>query len=48
MDDQFLRFLDRTPNASEQATWVAALPGATGEQDLVRYLVTTPEYYDRD
>ncbi|MFN8018154.1 MAG: DUF4214 domain-containing protein [Acidimicrobiales bacterium] len=47
VDDQFLRFLDRYPVASEQATWVAALPSATGEQDLIAYLAGTASYANR-
>ncbi|MFN8018157.1 MAG: DUF4214 domain-containing protein [Acidimicrobiales bacterium] len=44
VDDQFLRFLMRKPTANEQATWVDALPGATGEQDLIASLVSSTEY----
>ena len=47
VDDQFLRFLDRKPNSAEQTTWVDALPGATGEQDLIAYLVNSGAYYAR-
>ncbi|MFN8018155.1 MAG: DUF4214 domain-containing protein [Acidimicrobiales bacterium] len=47
VDDQFLRFLDRKPTSTEQATWVAALPGATGEQDLIAYLAGSSSYYNR-
>lgn len=47
VDDQFLRFLDRTPTGTEQATWVSALPGATGEQDLIAFLVGSSAYLAR-
>ncbi len=47
VDDQFLRFLDRKPTTNEQTTWVDALPGTTGEQDLIAYLVNSGAYYDR-
>jgi len=47
VDDQFLRFLDRKPTSGEQATWVNALPGATGEQDLTRFLTGSAEYFNR-
>jgi len=47
VDDQFLRFLDRLPTATEQTTWVAALPGATGEQDLIAFLANSTAYFTR-
>jgi len=47
VDDQFLRFLDRLPTATEQTTWVAALPGAAGEQALIQALVSGSTYYNR-
>ena len=45
--DQYLRFLDRYPTTAEAATWVAALPGATGEQDLIASLVSSGAYLAR-
>lgn len=47
VDDQFLRFLDRRPTASEQTTWVAQIPTADGEQRLVAFLATSSAYYNR-
>jgi hypothetical protein len=49
IDDQFLRFLDRRPTAGEQTTWVNTLTSSpTGEQDLIAYLATTAEYFNRN
>ncbi|MFN8018158.1 MAG: DUF4214 domain-containing protein [Acidimicrobiales bacterium] len=45
VDDQILRFLMRKPTTTEQTTWVAKLPGATGEQELIAFLVNSNEYY---
>lgn len=46
--DQFLRFLDREPNASETSTWMATLlTSPTGEQDLVAFLAGSSSYYNR-
>ena len=47
VDDQFLRFLDRKPTAGEQTTWVNALTGATGEQDLIIFLTASSAYFNR-
>lgn len=47
VDDQFLRFLDRLPTAGEQAAWVAKIPQATGEQQLIAHLAASAEYFDR-
>ena len=47
VDDQFLRFLDRYPTQGEQDDWVAKVPGATGEQDLVVFLVSSGAYFNR-
>ncbi|WP_426573619.1 DUF4214 domain-containing protein [Aquihabitans sp. McL0605] len=47
VDDQFLRFLDRKPTTGEQTTWVNALPGDTGEQDLIAFLAGSTGYYNR-
>ena len=48
VDDQYLRFLDRLPTAGEQSTWVAKIPGATGEQDLIESLAASAEYFNRN
>lgn len=47
VDDQFLRLLDRKPTTAEQTTWVNALPGAHGEQDLIAALVSGSTYFNR-
>ncbi|WP_421121589.1 DUF4214 domain-containing protein [Aquihabitans daechungensis] len=45
--DQFLRFLDRQPTASEIDTWTAALDTLNGEQALVASLAGSSAYFTR-
>lgn len=48
IDDQFLRFLDRKPTPTEQATWLATLVSSpTGEQDLIEALAIGNDYFNR-
>ena len=48
VDDQFLRFLDRKASAGEHATWDGKITGTTtGEQDLIAFLVSSDDYYNR-
>ncbi len=48
VDDQFLRFLDRKASVGEHATWDGKITGTTtGEQDLIAFLVSSDEYYNR-
>lgn len=46
--NQFLRLLDRYPTSTEANTWVGTLgTSATGEQELIRFLVASSSYYSR-
>jgi Ca2+-binding RTX toxin-like protein len=47
VDEQFLRLLDRAPTTGEQTTWVAKIPGATGEQQLIASLAASQEYAEQ-
>ena len=47
VDDQFLRFLDRLPTATEQSSWVGQIPTSDGEQRLVAFLAGSASYYGR-
>ncbi|MEZ5205029.1 MAG: DUF4214 domain-containing protein [Acidimicrobiales bacterium] len=47
VDDQFLRFLDRLPTATEQSTWVAQIPSDDGEQRLIAFLAASTAYFNR-
>ena len=48
IDDQFLRFLDRKPTPTEQATWMDVLAtSSTGEQELIEALAVGNDYFNR-
>jgi hypothetical protein len=46
--DQFLRFIDRRPTATEMTTWTSTLQSSSnGEQQMVAFLVNSSAYFTR-